>query len=412
MVSGSTISVRLGVDFSSLEPSSQDGVTTFSFGIVEGLLESLGNHEELVILASPKNESYFRERYSSSPVTILVIKNNIYARCINRMIWILSWVVHEFRLRYWYECIFRDKQSSLIEDSVDALIVPTTVLNYYALKIPSILCIHDIQQEYFPENFTFHQRLLRWPSYRLSCSRASLIQVSSLFIRDCLIEKFPFLLPEKLFIAPEGVNEKYFSLNALISKPNIPDNISLNRFIFYPAQLWRHKNHRLLLFALTKYKEHYGEEIICILTGHDFGQLSEIKGLCSGLGLAKVVYLGRVQFPELLWLYKNCSAVLALGLHESSSLPVREGAAFGRPIICVDIPPNVETSLSLYLTLVDQMNPSSLENALRELYVDGRVMIELAKKNVDLVKIFYWSKIVNIYREKITQLDSQKTLKR
>lgn len=294
--------------------------------------------------------------------------------------------------------------SRQIEAAVDALIVPTTVLNFYALNVPTILCIHDIQQEYLPENFTLHQHVLRWAAYRLSSARATKVQVSSRYIRDCLLEKFTFLSPQNFLIAPEGVDTNRFSVAAEDRVPNALLGLEHKIFIFYPAQIWKHKNHALLMHSLAIFRARMGFEMPCVLTGYDYGHWPEIERLRVDLGLKLVFYLGRVDFPELLWLYKNCTAVLALGLHESSSLPVREGAVFGKPLLCSDIPPNLEASEYIHINLFQKDRPESLTDFLVRLNENPADICDVAELNIELVQTLRWNLVARLYIEQINNL--------
>lgn len=395
--------MRVGVDLYAFSPVSSDGVSTFSLGLVEGLIASTPSGGQVVLLVSQTNEQFFRKLYGERDVQIFRVPMSRFARYFNRIIWMLSWLVREYRLRYWYELWLRRDLSRLIEARVDALIVPTTVFNFFALRVPTILCIHDIQHEYHPENFSLHQRMLRWASYRVSCARATAIQVSSRYIQECLMEKFTFLEHDRFLLAPEGVDTNRFSVD---NEDQIPQRmpVALSQgFVFYPAQIWKHKNHLLLMHALAIFRARMGFEIPCVLTGHDHGYWSEVERVRSSLALQSVFYLGRVKFTELLWLYKNCTAVLALGLHESSSLPVREGAAFGKPLLCADILPNIESAESLYLSLFRRDSPDALADLFVMVHDDTGNIREASVQNKDAVAALRWHVIAQKYVDRLAE---------
>lgn len=395
--------MRVGVDLFAFNPASSDGVSTFTLGLVGGLLANILPGKQLVLLVSRANESFFQEHFVGRNVEIFRVPVPRIARYLNRIIWILSWLVREYRLRYWYEQWFRRGLTRRIEAEVDALIVPTTVFNFFALQVPTILCIHDIQHEYHPENFSLHQRMLRWASYRLSCSRATAIQVSSLYIQGCLMEKFAFLEPHRFLVAPEGVDTNRFSEEAEDQIPQELPDVARQGFVFYPAQIWKHKNHALLMYALADFRARMGFEMTCVLTGYDYGYWQEVEKIRSTLDLLSVFYLGRVEFAELLWLYKNCSAVLALGLHESSSLPVREGAAFGKPLLCADIQPNVESEEYLNLHLFQQDSPEALADLMVALHEDKDNIREASASNKNAIAALRWHVIARKYIDRLAE---------
>ncbi len=400
--------MRIGIDLYGFYPTYSGGVSTFSLGLVGGILDNMTAGNDVVLLVSCENEAFLTKQFSGRNLRILVIKTHPFARYVNRILWMLSWVMREYRLRYWYDLWFRRCVSRQIGMAVDALIVPTTVFNFYALDVPTILCIHDIQQEYLPENFSLHQHMLRWASYRLSSARATIIQVSSHYIRDCLLEKFTFLSPQCFLIAPEGVDTDRFSLAAKDQVPKALAALEPQKFVFYPAQIWKHKNHALLMHSLALFRMRMGFEMPCVLTGYNYGHWSEIERLRVALGLKSVFYLGLVELKEILWLYKHCRAVLALGLHESSSLPVREGAAFGKPLICTDILPNVEASKSLHVNLFPKDRPEALTDFLVRLNENDTDIFADAAQNVELVRVLCWNVVARLYIEQINDVLSNR----
>jgi glycosyltransferase involved in cell wall biosynthesis len=260
-----------------------------------------------------------------------------------------------------------------------------------------------VQHEYYPENFSFLQLIGRWASYRLSLATAAKIQVSSLFIRDNILEKFSFVNLENLFLALEGVDLERFSDNSPDRAPAIDLLLRENSFIYYPAQLWPHKNHLALLESLATFKSATGYEYPCVLSGQDYGFHKKIQQRINELGLNKVFYLGKVPFDQLLWLYKNCAAILALGAHESSSLPIREGAPFGKPLIASKIPPNEEIKDLLNVELVDLSNKLELNEKLIQLGRNNSALIQRGIENKNLIKKFDWGltvlPFINVFNE-------------
>jgi len=389
--------MRVGVDLFAFDSEYSGGLSSFSLGIVTGLISALPESDSLTIIVSEKNERYLRSIFSYSSVQFLKIPKSTKDKSINGVLTLVAWIVRNYKMRYWYDKYFRSRIMRMVDMTVDVLLTPTTVLNYYALRVPSILCIHDIQQEYYPELFSFMVRMRRWAPYRLSCWKAASIQVSSLYIKDCLIEKYKCVRPEKVFVAYEGVDFNKFTSTTKEDRPQIKDNQSLDKFVYYPAQLWLHKNHLLLIDALSSFRSEMGYELSCILTGLDYGCWDAIQGRIKHHGLKKVFYLGRVEFTQVVWLYRHCMGVLALGLHESSSLPVREGAVFGKPLICSNIPPNIEVQQFLHLRTVDIYDPAALTSTFIDLVENRGDFAQKSSLNINLAREFDWKLIAIQY---------------
>jgi glycosyltransferase involved in cell wall biosynthesis len=316
----------------------------------------------------------------------------------------LSWATREYRLRSWYDRIFRAALMRRIDEAIDVYAAPMTLLKWYGVRAPALLSIHDIQQEYHPEFFPWRDRIRRWAPYRASAWRAVIVQASSRYIKECLVEKFRFLQPEQVAVIPEGVDLDHFSVEGPDEMPPSLAGLRGKSFVFYPAQLWAHKNHLMLVDALARYRDRSGAEMPCVLTGGDYGFWPDIEARIQKRGLKQVHYLGRVSFEQLLWLYRNCAATLALGLHESSSLPLREGAVFGKVLICLDIPPNREAGEHFHVRLVDREDPRDLANAFHALSQNSDGILEVARENAGLSRAFDWKGIASEYRRILKQM--------
>ena len=388
--------MRIGIDLTKLDRDYVGGVATFADGLTNGLIRSSSASDEIVVFGTSKNEKDLLARFSAPRVSVVKLYEWRGHRYLTGLLSYAGLAFGTFKFPYFYDRLFRSTVSGKIDCLVDFLIVPTTTLGLTSCRAPTILCVHDIQQEFHPEYFSLRERLSRWGRYRLSCWAASAVQASSHFVKNCLLEKFKFLSPEKIFVSAEGVDFSKFRLGADRQPPQMAEAIDPKNFLFYPAQLWPHKNHLLLIEALALFRDRNGYEISCILTGEDCGMGVAIAAEISRKKLSKIRYLGKVPFLELLWLYHHCRAVLALGLHESSSLPLREGAVFGKPLICSDIAPNKELAETLFLMMFSSRDAMNLTKSIELLNSDDDGFRK-SKANEEAVKCFNWDRIAKDY---------------
>jgi glycosyltransferase involved in cell wall biosynthesis len=397
--------MRIGVDFCDLDPDYAGGVNSFAFGLLSGILATQQAADRIVLLTTARNHAFLRRKFGGAGVAFLMLPIGRLGRRIDSALILASWLTGCFKLRYWYDRVFRAATMHAIDEAVDVLLVPLTTMRFYGMTVPAILSIHDIQQEYHPEFFTWREKIARWAPYRLSAWRAGRVQASSDYIKNCLLEKFAFMTPQKIAVIPEGVDRGQFSPDAPKEKPAALGHLAGDDFVFYPAQIWPHKNHVLLVDALAQLRDRAGLELPCVLTGKDYGHWPAVAARIAARGLKQVHYLGRVPFPQLLWLYGNCRAVLALGLHESSSLPVREGAVFGKVLIATDIPPNCEVQEHLRVRLVGGADPTGLAQTLAAVARDEGGIVADTQENAILVRRFDWNVIAGEYYRVLQQLD-------
>jgi glycosyltransferase involved in cell wall biosynthesis len=397
--------VKLGVDLTRFDTSYSGGVSTFALGLTHGLISAIPRSDRVVLLATSRNSKDLARRFGADDVSVVEVEEAGHHRYMLSLLGYLGFMFRTFKLPYCYNRLFRSNVAARIESAIDVLIAPMTTLSLPSGRVPSILCVHDIQHEYHPEYFSFRERASRWGAYRLSCWAASAVQSSSQFVKDCLLEKFQFLSSDKIFVAPEGVDFAAFDPTASMEPPPAEVDTPPGSFLFYPAQLWPHKNHVLLVEALTAFRNKNGYELPCLLTGQDCGMLQTIMDAVGRARLSKVRYLGKVPFTQLLWLYSNCKAVLALGLHESSSLPLREGAVFGKPLICSDIPPNEELARELYVLPFVSRNPRDLSARFDALISSEPELTEKSMQNRSKVRRFNWKAIAKQYLVIANDLD-------
>lgn len=122
--------------------------------------------------------------------------------------------------------------------------------------------------------------------------------------------------------SPQAVREKY----------GLP-----NDYIFYPAQMWAHKNHIYLLEGIAELKSRYGLTIGAALSGGDKGNKDYLRACVQALGIAdQVFFLGFVDDDEIPALYDGAKALVMPSYFGPTNLPPVEAAMLGCPVIYAD----------------------------------------------------------------------------
>ena len=144
------------------------------------------------------------------------------------------------------------------------------------LLYTSVLSMHDIQHVHYPEFLSRARRISRPITYGLSAQYANYFQASSDFIKNDILDHFRLIAPERVEVIPEGVNVADFAAPRDTRSLRLRYGLT-ERFLFYPAQLWPHKNHLRLLKALKK-NGLRGHKIPLVMTGAPFGAASDVLG--------------------------------------------------------------------------------------------------------------------------------------
>jgi glycosyltransferase involved in cell wall biosynthesis len=387
--------MRVAIDCLKLDPFFVGGINTYTRGLLEGF-SSTANGHQFRLYASSRNQSLFKDFLGRKNFQVIVLdqrKQSLRKAICRAALLSFSERVYESSSNL----VFREIRE-LIDQDADIVYTPSTVLQYFNNRKPTVLSMHDIQHVHYPEFFSWQRRLSRRITYGLSARHAHFFQASSEFSKQDLLRHFQCVSAEQIAVIPEGVRVEDFvppvDTTSLCSKYGIPE-----RFIFYPAQLWLHKNHITLLRALKQMESHFGLKIPLVLTGGKYSASSSVFGFIADQSMSHVHYLGRVPFPDLVGLYQKAAFLVMPSLHESNSLPVLEAAAAGTPIIASRIPPNEELGRVLQLNLFNPLDANELIPLIKALWDDRERASGQVAHNRRHVGVYSWESTARKYMQ-------------
>ena len=111
---------------------------------------------------------------------------------------------------------------------------------------------------------------------------------------------------------------------------------SPGRYLLYPANFWRHKNHELLLTAFGIYRAaHPQSDLKLVLTGAPSARRDELREAIRRMGLAEsVTFAGYLPEEDFAALLAGATAMLFPSLFEGFGMPVLEAMSAGVPVLC------------------------------------------------------------------------------
>lgn len=128
-----------------------------------------------------------------------------------------------------------------------------------------------------------------------------------------------FALP---FIVPDYVNDD--AKGVAVSVPQ--------KYILYPAQFWKHKNHISLIKAAGELKQQ-GIAVNLVFTGTDKNAADDIAKAIEEYGLTEqVTNLGYVSDEQLVYLYRHARAMMFPSYGGPTNIPPLEAMALGCPV--------------------------------------------------------------------------------
>ena len=385
--------MRIGINCLDLNPEYVGGVNTYLFGLLDAFAK---NKEHSFSVFTLKKNSFLFKKYSKcSNIEQVIIKRNkvtiLFKRIIKRAALYSNSII---LYKYVNDLLFKN-EANLIQKNIDILYFPTVALTYFSYHVSTVVSMHDIQQVHFPFFFSKHELFFRRITYNLTANYSNYIQASSDYSKSDFLNYFKNLKESQMVVIPEGVNIEAFSEikdRELLKKYSVPE-----KYIFYPAQLWKHKNHLTLLKAILKLKTQ-GTEIALVLTGGKMSAGNEIFKFIEENGLKNNVhYLGKVPFEVLVALYQHAMIVVVPSLHESSSLPILEAAAARVPIIASDIPSIREMNNRLKLFLFEPYDYEKLSNLILSFWKENPEKKAQIEHNTQNILTYTWQNAAEHY---------------
>lgn len=337
------------------------------------LLTQAASHEELAALERGNMRRLLVIQPTTLSTTAFVPHRRLFRRLISR---VLSRLPPKVRsviscLKHRDAASKRDGSSTLLHDiGTDLLFCPFTAPIYYEAGIPTVCTIYDLQYKTYPEFFTPEDVAQRNQTFVDACRRSTALTAISDYSRDSAI------MHGKL--DPDRIRTIHLRMAQRISPDAEHDMEVLNRlalvpgkYLIYPANFWKHKNHEILLTAFG-------------MACHQ-GLPADIKLVCTGapgerqewlIRAARTMNLGeRVLFPGYLpnaglaALMAYSSGLVFPSLYEGFGLPLVEAMAASVPVACSNTTSLPEVAADAAL-LFDPRVPTQIASAMVSLVND------------------------------------------
>lgn len=273
------------------------------------------------------------------------------------------------------------------DKKLDLIISPLAMLTPIYLNIKYIVTIHDLQHKYHPQFFTFRQRCAREYVFNKIAGEASLVVCESSYVKQDVInflnvpEERVWVIqsPPPLAMKPLHLDEEH--LRAVKEQYNLPD-----RFLFYPAQFWDHKNHINLVRAVHLLNTEYGADIQLILVGSKKDKFEETFEKVKQLHLdEKIKWLGYVPDEVMPCIYRLSTALVMPTLFESVSLPIWEAFHLKVPVASSNVCALPEQLGDAGL-LFDPCNIGDIAEKVYRIWTDKDLRMDLVEKGLERIK--------------------------
>ena len=218
---------------------------------------------------------------------------------------------------------------TLREEKINAVFVMSQGLFIPNLNIKIIVPVHDLMHRYegrFPEvgsGYDSRELVFKSKAKYAWCVLTDSIVGKHQFMESYFIymrRRFPHVVSLP-FIVPKHI------IQCKEETINVP-----SKYIFYPAQFWKHKNH-LNLIKAVKILEREIPDIHLVLAGSEKNALREVKRCISENGLEnKVTIKGFVSNEHITYLYRHAAGMIMPSYFGPTNIPPLEAMALGCPV--------------------------------------------------------------------------------
>ena len=289
--------MRIGIDISQIRVGESGGVVPHLAGVLDRLFA--GNpHHEFIVYRSIFNRSIVEERAN---VRMVVLP---------------------------FDDPWRHLQASSDSNPLDVLFraFPTPDDLVFPLHRQVVLIV-DLQHEDYPQFFSTDFLQSRKLAFGKALRDAGAIGTISEFAKRRILAS-PDHACTDVFLMPPALRR--------LAAPTAADSEIAKRlsaigpYFYYPANLWRHKNHERVIAAFGMFRKHSRRDIAFVFTGNPAGW-DRLSRRFPDLPLH---HLGFVTESDQQAIYRCALATTFFSLYEGFGMPLLEAFAADCPVIC------------------------------------------------------------------------------
>jgi glycosyltransferase involved in cell wall biosynthesis len=301
------------------------------------------------------------------------------------------------RLKRWLRVTYYRARSSHLsvpfikQQDIDFLFCPfSSTPIFYDPAVLTLCVIYDLQFLDYPNFFTESERFYRKMHFDQICHTADHIATISEFTRQSVL-KNSNLLPEQITTIHIGLVHDYSNASSLSETQQVFERLKLDyqRYLFYPANFWAHKNHKALLEGFWRFREKFpGSDLKIVCTGALDDRRSVFYAEVEKLRLQQyIVTPGFLPDREIGFLYRGARGLIFPSLYEGFGIPLLEAMQAGIPIACSNVTslPEIGGGAVFYF---NPENISEITQAIEELEFNETLRNDLIQEGYKRLQLF------------------------
>ena len=191
------------------------------------------------------------------------------------------------------------------------------------------------------------------------------------------------------------------------------------RYLFYPAQFWPHKNHARIIQALGLIKKEHRHEVAIVFCGSHNDEIrqqtfKEVLAISQEMGLEKQLhFLGYVPDDDMSALYSGAIALVMPTFFGPTNIPVLEAWAFSCPVLTSNIR-GIREQAGNAAILADPRSVEEIADGMYRLWTDEslcRMLAELGRQRLaSYTPYHYRTRLIDIVEEAKARVRSKKVV--
>lgn len=314
----------------------------------------------------------------------------------------LGWMLLRLPMGPWRKLtpLFHPMCKTVLAQGCDLWIYPSQDVKSFQFPVPSLVSILDLVHRYdgktFPEAASTWELLNREPGYSNICRWAKGVLTVSEMDKEQVVESYgrdpetiyslPMIPPRYMYDTevPEDFDERY----------PLPE-----KYLFYPAQFWEHKNHKNLVRAIASLKKEL-PDIKLVLAGSKKNAWESTNALMHELRVTEdVIILGYVPDPYMRELYRRSRALIYATFFGPCNIPPLEALVVGLPMAISEVSCMPDRVGDACLTFPAD-SWEEIASCMRRLWTDDALCRELSEKA--LARAAMWEQ--RHFNEKLRQV--------
>lgn len=276
--------------------------------------------------------------------------------------------------------------------------------DFVPTNCPAIFCPWDVQHHHLPEFHPSGAARTRDAYYRQGSRLAARVVFGSEWSRDDVSRRLGIPREKTVVIpiaAPTGVGLAPTSqfCAAVSTKYRLPE-----RFVFYPAVTWKHKNHARLISALAEINRTSTLDLHLVCCGACGRNVDQLQAHAHEVGMdGRVHFLGYIDTREVRVLYRLALLCAFPSLFEGAGLPILEAFEEGCPLAAARVTCIPEYAGDAAL-LFDPTDVGDMARVIGAIAASETLRRELVARGRRQVVAFGWDKVCDAHVALFRQL--------